>query len=109
MRLYLSSSRPEVLAKAQAYLEKIPEAGVCKKEKSHGAGTAEYSVSLPEGATEALLNRLLTLSPDLDIAGTVISDQEGRGGSFWESRRYQSAADRDGRRYYEISSSTGWA
>lgn len=109
MQLYLSSDRPEALNLAQAYLEKTLETGAWKREKEDGANKAEYKISLPDAAAEALLNQLLALSPDLDIRATLIYDLEGRDRSFWGSAQYQSAADENGKRYFKVSTTTGWA
>lgn len=109
MQLYLSSDRLEVLERAQVYLEKTLEAGTWKKEKENCANRANYKISLPDAATEVLLNQLLALSPDLDIEATLIYDLDGRDRSFWGSAHYQSAVDENGKRYFEVSTSTGWA
>lgn len=109
MQLYLSSSKPEVMERAQTYLKDHLEDGVCKIKKEHGADRAQYTISLPYARAEDLLNQLLALSPDLDISGTIFYDLDDRDASFWGSTRYQSAVDSDGKRYFRVSSSTGWA
>ncbi len=109
MLLYLSCARPEVLTRAQAYLEKTPGAEALKRERANGPNRAKYEIRLSDAAAEALLNGLLALSPDLDIEATLISDVEGRDHSFWRSTRYQSTIDKSGRRCFEISTDTGWA
>lgn len=99
----------EVLELAQAYLEKTLKAGTWEKEKEKGENRASYKISLPDAETETLLNQLLALSPDLDIEATLIYDLEGRDRSFWRSAHYQSAVDENNKRYFKVSTSTGWA
>ncbi len=109
MQLYLSSKRQEILEKAQAYLEENLDPGAWKKTKEYDRSSVEYSVKLEDEAAKALLDRLLALSSDLDISGTLIYDLEDRDRSFWGSTSYRSAVDQNGKRCFEVSSSTGWA
>lgn len=109
MQLYLSSGRPEVLERTQAYLEKTLETGTWEKENENGVNKANYKISLPDAAVDALLNQLLALSPDLDIEAVLIYDLEGRDRSFWGSTHYKSAVDENNKRYFEVSTSTCWA
>lgn len=108
MQLHLYSAKPEVLAAARDYVEKHPQAGACIT-KEYARTGVEYTIALSDEQADALLEQLLALSPDLNIYASVFYDIEGRDSSFWGSTSYRSAIDEDGRRYYDVSSSTCWA
>lgn len=109
MQLNLSSAKPEVLELARGYLETHLEAGAGIMKREYTRAGAKYTIALPDEQAEALLDQLLALSPDLDIYASIISDVEGRDSSFWHSTSYKSAVDQDGKRYFDVDSSTGWA
>lgn len=109
MQLHLYSAKPEVLAAARDYVEKHPQAGACITKKEYARTGVEYTIALSDEQADALLEQLLALSPDLNIYASVFYDIEGRDSSFWGSTSYRSAIDEDGRRYYDVSSSTCWA
>lgn len=108
MKMYLSCNDPKILEEARSYLKNLPSSVNIKEEKS-GKDFAEYSVDLPEEVCDALLNSLLTDFPKIDIYATIISDFDGRDRSFWSTTTYKSATNEDGKRYFEVSGSTGWA
>lgn len=109
MYLYLSGREPEALAQAQAYIEGKFPAQVCRKKDTGYSSSASYELEISDEAGKALLDELLAAYPALRISGSFISDLEDRDRSFWQTTTYESAVDKDGKRYFEVSSSTDWA
>lgn len=109
MQLRLSSARAEVLEAARDYVENHLESGAGIMKREYDRTSAKYTIALSDEQADALLDKLLALSPDLNIYASIIADIEGRDSSFWSSTTYRSAVDDKGKRYYDVDSSTGWA
>lgn len=109
MYLYISSREAAVLAQARAYIEGKFTAGVCQKQDTAYSSSSTYEIDISDEEGKALLDALLAAYPTLRISGSFISDLEDRDRSFWQTTTYESAVDKDGKPYFEVSSSTDWA